>query len=80
MGLFDMEQLLSILMDIRPDLDFTKEGRLIDDDLLDSFDIITVVSEINDTFNVRVGVADLIPENMNSAAGMWALINRLKSS
>ena len=69
-----MEKLLSILSDIRPDLDFEKEEKLIDDGILDSFDIITIVGEINDTFDINVNVNDLLPENFNSAKAIWALI------
>ena len=69
-----MEKLLAILNDIRPDLDFDKESRLIDDGVLDSFDIISVVSEINDAFNVNINVSDLLPQNFNSAGAIHALI------
>jgi len=73
-----MEELLKLLEEIRPNLDFSKQERLIDDGLLDSFDIITIVAEINDVFGVRINVADLVPENMNSAKAMWEMINRRK--
>jgi len=73
-----MEELLEVLLDIRPDLDFSKEDRLVDDEIFDSFDIITVVSEINDAFDVGINVADLTPANLNSAAAMWELITKLK--
>jgi len=71
-----MEKLLEIITDLRPDLDFGKEDKLIDDGIFDSFDIITAISEINDAFGIGINVADLIPENMNSAAAMWELIQR----
>jgi len=74
-----MDKLLDLLSDIRPDLDFSKEERLIEGGVLDSFDIITVVSEINDAFNVSINVADLIPDNLNSAPAMWDLISRFKN-
>lgn len=73
-----MEKLYEILNDIRPDVDFQTEDKLIDNGILDSFDIITIVSEINDAFDVEINVADLVPENMNSAKAMWELVNRLK--
>ena len=74
-----MDELLKLLKDIRPDVDFEKEERLIDDGVLDSFDIITTVSEINDFFDVNINVADLVPENLNNITAMWELINRLKN-
>lgn len=69
-----MEKLMQILTDARPDLDFTTETRLIDDNILDSFDIISIVGDINAEFDININVADLLPENFNSADAIWALI------
>jgi len=74
-----MEKLLQLLKRIRPDVDFTGETGLVDDNILDSFDIITIVSEINEVFKVSINVADMEPENLNSINAMWELIERLKS-
>ena len=71
-----MEQLLKIMSEVRPDLDFEKETRLIDDDILDSFDIISIVSEVNEQFGVEINVNDLLPENFNSASALFELINK----
>ena len=73
-----MEKLLDILNDIRPDLDFSKEEKLIDDGILDSFDIITIITELNDGFDISINVNDILPENLNSAQNMWKLVERLK--
>ena len=75
-----MEKLLELLSELRPDLDFSAENRLIDDGVFDSFDIITAVTEMNEEFDVRINVADLTPENMNSATAMWELITRLRAN
>ena len=69
-----MEKLMKILEDVRPDLDFEKETRLVDDKLLDSFSVITIIAEINETFDININAADLLPENFNSVTAMWALI------
>ena len=69
-----MDKLMTILNDARPDLDFTKETKLIDDEILDSFDIITIVGEINEEFDININVADLLPENFNSTKAIWQLI------
>lgn len=69
-----MEQLLTLLKEVRPDVDFENETRLIDDSVLDSFDIITIVGEIGQTFNVQLGADALTPENFNSVSAIWALI------
>ena len=73
-----MEELMNILTNLRPDIDFNTADKLIDDEILDSFDIITFVGEVNEAFDVQIGVEDLLPENFNSAAAMMALITRLQ--
>ena len=73
-----MEQLMEILEGIRPDIDFANEKSLVTDRLLESFDIINLVSEIDDEFDVKIKPADLIPENFDSVEAMWALIQRLQ--
>ncbi len=74
-----MEDLIRIMSEIRPDLDFEKEDKLIDDDVLDSFDIIAIVSEVNDFFGIELNVNDLLPENFNSAAALYELIMKMKN-
>ena len=69
-----MEELMRILTEARPDLDFTVETKLIDEEILDSFDIISIVGEINSEFDININVSDLLPENFNSAETIWALI------
>ncbi len=71
------EQLMEILEELRPDVDFTTETALIDDGILDSFDIVSLVGELNDTFDVRINVENLLPENFNSADAMLALVKKL---
>ena len=73
-----MEELLRIMNEIRPDIDFTKEEKLIDEDILDSFDIISIVSEVNDFFGIDINVNDLVPENFNSASALYDLIQKMK--
>ncbi len=75
-----MEKLLNILKEVRPDVDFEAEKALIDDDILDSFDIISIVNEINDEFDIEINVNDLLPENFNSAEAIWELIEKLKEA
>ena len=73
-----MEQLMEILEGLRPDIDFANEKSLVTDRLLESFDIINLVSEIDDEFDVKIKPADLMPENFDSAEAMWELIQRLQ--
>lgn len=74
-----MEELIKKLNEVRPEIDFTKETHLIDDNLLDSFDIISIVSMLNDTYDIEIDIEDLEAENFNSAAAMWKLITRLQN-
>ena len=73
-----MEKLLEILKGIRPDVDFENETELIDDGILDSFDIVSIISEIDDTFGVQIRITELDPENFNSVENLWALIQSLR--
>lgn len=73
-----MDKLLRIMSEVRPDLDFEMEDRLIDDDILDSFDIIAIVSEINYEFDIELNVNDLKPENFNSASALYELIQKVQ--
>lgn len=73
-----MEELLEILKEIRPDVDFENETELIDEGILDSFDVVSIISEIDDAFGVQIRINELDPENFNSAEAIWSLIQKLK--
>lgn len=73
-----MEKLLELLKGIRPDVDFENETALIDDGYLDSFDVVSIISEIDDIFGVQIRITELDPENFNSAENIWNLIQKLK--
>lgn len=74
-----MEELLKLLKAVRRDVDFENETELIDDGILDSFDVVAIISEIDDTFGVQIRINELDPENFNSAGSIWNLIQKLKS-
>lgn len=71
-----MEQLLEILKSIREDVDFENEKNLIDDDILDSFDIVSIVGELCDAYDITITVEDMEPENFNSAQAILDLVER----
>ena len=73
-----MNDLLEILSALHPEIDFKTCDTLIDDKILDSFDIISIVSEINDQFDITISAENIIPENFNSAQALYALIQRLE--
>ncbi|MCH5351876.1 MAG: acyl carrier protein [Acutalibacter sp.] len=72
-----MEQVLQILSAVRPDVDFETETALIDDGVLDSFDIVAIVGDLNDAFGIEITVEELEPENFNSAEAIYALVQKL---
>ncbi len=74
-----MEQLLSILTECCPDIDFEHETALVDDELLASLDIVMLVGELNEAYGISITVDDLVPENFNSAQGIYALVQRLRN-
>ena len=73
-----MEQLLKVLSEVCPNIDCTKETALVDDGLIDSFEMVALVSELMEAFDVELDVDDLLPENFNSAEAMWKLIRSKK--
>ena len=74
-----MEKLLKILQQVRPDVDFENETALIDGEILDSFEIIAIVNEINDAFDIEIDMDDLEPENFNSISAIYKLIQKLQN-
>ena len=72
-----MEKLIEILSSIHPDVDFEANDALADDGILDSLDIVTLVTEINAEFDVTIPAEEIVPENFNSAAALMELITRL---
>ena len=73
-----MNALLEILNGLHPEVDFETCTTLIDDSILDSVDIVTIVAEIDAEYDVAVPVEELTPENFNSAQAIYAMICRLE--
>lgn len=72
-----MDELLEILKDLHPDVDFETCKTLIDDQILDSIDIVSLVAEISDVFDLEVPPEAIVPENFNSLQAIWNMIQRL---
>lgn len=72
-----MEEILEILSEIHPDVDFENEQGLADRRIIDSLDIVTIVSEIADRLDVVIPAEEIIPENFNSAKALSELVHRL---
>lgn len=74
-----MERLIEILESIRPDVDFLNSTKLIDDGILDSFDIVSIISELNDEYQIAIRVHELGPENFNSVEAIYKMVQRLSN-
>lgn len=73
-----MDELMEILEEIDPDVDYETEDRLIDGKVLDSFSIVSLVAAISDTFDIEISPKYLVPENFNSAKAMWNMIQKIQ--
>lgn len=73
-----MNELIEILENLHPEVDFDTCETLIEDKILDSFDIITIISEINETFDVVIPAEEIVPDNFNSAKALYELVCRLE--
>lgn len=74
----NMDTLMKILNEIDDGINWEKETAVIDDRLLDSFGVITLVSELEDAFGIEIEASEMVPENFNSAEAMYQMISRLK--
>ncbi len=72
-----MDELLEILRDVRDDVDFEKEDKLIDDKILTSFDIIQIISAIDEEYDVAIPATQIVPANFNSAKAIYDMIQSL---
>ena len=72
-----MEELIEILEDIRPDIDFENEKQLMSGGILNSLDILAIMDSVESEFGVRIPPRYMTAENFNSAEALWALVSRL---
>jgi len=72
-----MEKIIEILKNVREDIDYASETKLVDDKLLDSFDVVGIVSELTMEYGVTITIDDITPENFNSVEAIRAMIDRL---
>ena len=74
-----MSDLIAILNQLHPEVDFETETGLIDKGILNSFDIVSIIAEVDNTFGVTLPAEEILPENFSSAADLYALIERQAS-
>lgn len=73
-----MEEIIKILEEVKPGIDYRNEKSLIDDEILDSLEIVTIVAKINKEFDIEFPVNELIPENFNSVEALYKVVKRLE--
>ncbi|MBR3357188.1 MAG: acyl carrier protein [Solobacterium sp.] len=73
-----MEELLEVLQDVKDDADFENCTTLIDDGVLDSFDLLQIIAAINDAFDISIPASEIVPANFNSAEAMYRMVQRLQ--
>lgn len=73
-----MEELLNLLREIKEDVDFEHCTTLIDDHVLDSFDIIQIITALNDEYDITIPASEIVPANFNSAKALYAMVQRLQ--
>ena len=72
-----MDEIIEILSDVVPDVDFENCTTLIDDSILESLDIVSIIAELSDAYDITIPAREIVAENFNSAATMLDMVNRL---
>jgi len=73
-----MDELMEVLEELRPDVDFTKDQLLITDGILDSIDVMSLVTALSDAFDIKVKPADMTPDNFNTPESILKLVEKLQ--
>lgn len=73
-----MERLLEILKSINDTVDFEAQTAIIDDEIIESLELMELISEMEDAFDISIEMEDIIPDNFNTVEAMWALVERLQ--
>ncbi len=69
-----MEELLQILKRVKPEVDFENEDALVDDEILDSFDVIAIITALNKAYDINISIANLLPKNLNDVNAIYSLV------
>ena len=72
-----LDDVIEVLEDVKEDVDYENEDALVDGHVWDSFDILAVISALNDEFDISIPAKDIVPDNFNSAQGLHAMVCRL---
>mgnify|MGYP001055012070 CR=1 FL=1 len=71
-----MDEIYEILEELRPEFDFRKSENFVDDGFLDSFDIVSIISMVEEKYGINIDGLDILPENFETAAAIAALIKK----
>ena len=71
------QQITDIILEVKPGINLETSTDFIEDGIIDSFDVITIISELNDVFDIEIGMLDLVPENFVSIETIEELVKRL---
>lgn len=74
----EFSELLEILSDLHPEIDFENTDKLFDNKLIDSFDVVTIITEVGSEFDIHIPAEEIVPENFNSAKALYDLICRIE--
>ena len=72
------DEVLEILRGVNSDIDYDHEDALIDDELLDSFEVVDIISDLADEFGINIDEDEMVPENFNNVDAICDMIDRLK--
>lgn len=73
-----MDELIELLKEVKDDVDFENCTTLVDDRIIDSFDILQIISTLNDNYDIEIPAAEIIPANFNSAEALLKMVKRLQ--
>lgn len=75
-----MDRLIELLQEIKEDIDFENTTDLIDGGILDSFDILQIISALNDEYDISIPAGEIVPKNFNSAKALYEMVQRLQEA
>lgn len=75
-----MDELLTILNDMDDSIDWENEEGLIDNRILDSFGVISLVAELGEAFDIEIEASEIVPQNFNSVKAIYAMVTRLQEN
>jgi len=70
------QKVINILQEIRPEFDFTKDVNFLEQGMLDSFDVVSLVTALDEEFGISIDGIDILPENFASIDSIVALLTK----